>query len=79
MSVAEMIIHKVEALPVAEQRQVLDFVKSLEKHPRKQSDGARMARVLEKLAKLNPMPEVDDPVAWQRDIREDRALPGRDD
>ena len=33
---------------------------------------------LERLRQLNPFREIADPVAWQREIRQDRQLPGRD-
>ncbi len=42
------------------------------------STGRRMADILEKLAALSGLAEIDDPVAWQREVRKDRALPGRD-
>ncbi len=32
----------------------------------------------EKLRALNPFREIKDPVAWQREIRKDRFLPGHD-
>jgi hypothetical protein len=32
----------------------------------------------EKLRQLNPFREIADPVAWQKEIRKDRPLPGRD-
>ena len=35
---------------------------------------ADFARVRE----LNPYRDIEDPVAWQREIREDRPLPGRE-
>lgn len=40
----------------------------------KVSSGRKMASALEKLAALNTFAGVD-PVAWQRDIRQDRSLP----
>lgn len=33
---------------------------------------------LDQLRKLNPFREIADPVAWQREIRKDRTLSGRD-
>jgi hypothetical protein len=33
---------------------------------------------LRKLRKLGTFKEISDPVAWQREIRKDRPLPGRD-
>ncbi len=40
--------------------------------------GEAMARIMEQLAESNPFSEIDDPVAWQREIRKDRPLPGRE-
>lgn len=38
----------------------------------------RMAEALEKLAASDAFSEISDPVEWQREIRRDRPLPGRD-
>lgn len=38
----------------------------------------RMAEALEKLAATDAFSEISDPVEWQREIRKDRPLPGRD-
>ncbi|HEV2177773.1 MAG TPA: hypothetical protein VGW33_11320 [Terriglobia bacterium] len=40
--------------------------------------GQRMAEALERLARLNALSSIADPVAWERQQREDRELPGRD-
>ncbi|MCW1922308.1 hypothetical protein OKA05_07065 [Luteolibacter arcticus] len=37
----------------------------------------RMA-ALEEIRKLDPYRDITDPVAWQSEMREERALPGRD-
>jgi hypothetical protein len=37
-----------------------------------------LANALKAAVLLNPYRDVADPVAWQREIRNDRALPGRD-
>ena len=39
---------------------------------------ARRAVALEEIRRLNPYRDITDPVAWQREMREDRPLPGRD-
>ncbi|MBD2773794.1 hypothetical protein ICL16_17380 [Iningainema sp. BLCCT55] len=41
------------------------------------SRGQKMAEILEKLAANNAFAGVD-PIAWQRDVRSRRHLPGRD-
>ena len=43
------------------------------------TQGQRMARALERLAATNAFSEIEDPVAWQKEIRKDRPLPGRDE
>lgn len=40
--------------------------------------GLKMAEALEALAEVNALADITDPVAWQREIREDRPLPGRE-
>ena len=42
------------------------------------SAGGRMAEALEKLAASDAFSEISDPSEWQREIRKDRPLPGRD-
>jgi hypothetical protein len=37
----------------------------------------RRKEAFEKLRQLNPFREIEDPVAWQKEIRKDRPLPGR--
>ncbi|WP_263792697.1 hypothetical protein [Salinibacter sp.] len=39
--------------------------------------GQQMADALSKLADSGAFSEIEDPSAWQRTIREDRPLPGR--
>ncbi|MXY47407.1 MAG: hypothetical protein F4Y44_10620 [Chloroflexi bacterium] len=38
----------------------------------------KVAKAFEKLAELGTFSEIKDPVEWQREIRKDRPLPGRD-
>jgi hypothetical protein len=38
----------------------------------------RMAEALESLAAVDAFSEISDSVEWQREIRKDRPLPGRD-
>lgn len=41
--------------------------------------GERMAQALAELADMDAFRDIDDPSAWQRQVRTDRPLPGRDD
>ena len=38
----------------------------------------KIVEILEKLAASQTFAEITDPVAWQREMRQDRPLPGRD-
>ena len=40
--------------------------------------GYAMAALLEKLAKRRTFSTIPDPVKWQRELRQDRVLPGRE-
>ncbi len=42
-----------------------------------QDRGAKAAALLEELARRKTFSEIVDPIAWQREIRQDRQLPGR--
>ena len=44
----------------------------------KKQDRAKIARIVTKLQELHAYNDIKDPVAWQREIRADRKLPGRD-
>jgi len=43
------------------------------------SEGKKMAKALENLANLREKRSITDPIEWQREVRTDRGLPGRDD
>jgi hypothetical protein len=46
--------------------------------PMTESKREKLAQVLSRIAARNGLAEIADPVAWQRETREDRVLPGRD-
>lgn len=39
--------------------------------------GAAMAEALSKLAQIDAMADIADAAAWEREVRQDRELPGR--
>ena len=82
MTLEQTIRQHVEKLSLPLQGEVLDYVLSLEQKARRQSpdDGQRRSRLsasLKSLVALNPFAEVS-PVAWERDERQERDLPGRE-
>ena len=44
----------------------------------KRQDPVRIEKLVEELQALKPFKDIKDPVAWQREIRKDRPLPGRE-
>lgn len=89
MSIQETINQHLCALPENLQAEILNFVLFL-KHqklpnsvtPATLVDEQRRQKLdecLTQLAKNNPFADIDDPIAWQRGIRKDRHLPGRDE
>ncbi len=44
----------------------------------KSNQGKRMAAVLQRMADRRALSHIDDPAAWQREIRKDRPLPDRE-
>jgi hypothetical protein len=53
---------------------VLEQQPPVEGHTR----GHAMAAILEQLAERRTFSAITDPVRWQRELRQDRVLPGRD-
>ena len=43
------------------------------------TQGERMAKALERIAAADGLSHIQDPVEWQREIRKDRPLPGREE
>lgn len=85
MMLPEVIQQQVAELPPERQAQVLDFVLFLHTRPAASalpeflaSRRHRLAMALEKLHRLGTFADIGDPVSWQRDLRQDRPLPGRE-
>ena len=63
------------ALPQGQSVEVSVTVPEIDEEQR----GRERIAILRKLAASDPFREIDDPVAWQREIRRDRPLPGREE
>lgn len=82
------IIPLVESLPLPEKFQLMQLLltylaweEGLSLHvPNKPKikRGQSMASVLQRMADRNALSHISDPAAWQREIRKDRPLPGRE-
>ncbi len=77
---SEQILYEVEDLPEDMQREVIDFVQFLKAKSQKQKpyDSQRILSLLQEGRQQNLFASIYGPVAWQKDIRADRPLPGRD-
>ena len=79
--------HHAAVLPPPLQAELLNYAIYLEQKAKARNTTAdsehghrqRLSEVLENAAALNPYREIEDPVVWQREQRQDRPLPGRDD
>lgn len=85
MNYPALIAEHAQHLKPSEQKEVMDFVLFLEQRAGKLSAGIdeeergqRLSDAFRQLQAANPFKNLIDPVAWQREIRQDRPLPGRD-
>lgn len=84
MTLMEQIQNRLSKLSPDKQRQVLDFVAFLQLRPHTLPEpttdakrGRKIKELLNRLGTMKTFSEIADPVAWQRNTRKDRSLPGR--
>jgi len=87
-TLTQKILHDLELLPEAMQSETLDFVQFLKMKLEQNKttltietkpNGQEVADILEEASKRNLFTGIEDPAAWQREIRRDRPLPGRNE
>lgn len=86
MTLLEQIHNQIQQLPFEKQTEVLDFAMFLQERAQKplrvaSSDTERTERLRKAfatLAEMKTFANIIDPVEWQRQIRQDRRLPGRE-
>lgn len=84
-SILQQLQHQAAALPPALQAELLNYAIYLAQKAQANPVSAtarnqkreRFAAALAQAAALNPYGEIADPVAWQREQRQDRPLAGR--
>ena len=86
MTLLEEIEKQLRVLPPEKQSEVLDFIAFLQERARSARSASaeekrkeRLKKAFETLAELGTFADITDPVEWQRQIRKDRPLPGRDE
>jgi len=84
--ISQQILKDVESLPTQLQTEALDFIQLLKQKvnknkkitPDKDANGKEIAEIMSRIAERNhAFSDIEDPVEWQRKIRQDRPLPGR--
>jgi hypothetical protein len=86
MTLLELIQNQIQQLPPEKQVEVLDFATFLQERAQKplpvaSSDTERTQRLrnaFAALAEMKTFSNITDPVEWQRQIRKDKLLPGRE-
>lgn len=85
MTLTEQIQKQLSTLPPEKQSQVLDFVTFLQERTRSADSVAedpkrqeRLKKAFETLTELGTFANRNDPVDWQRQMRKDRPVPGRE-
>lgn len=82
MKLDHAIAQHVEKLPLSLQSEILDFVLYLEQKVERQPSNnierrKNLASALQKASTMNPYSDLDQ-IAWVREQRTERHLPGRD-
>ncbi len=85
-AVLEQLLHDAGDLPKEMQKEALNFVRFLKSRlPVKQSqvkkqkpNSEKLIRLLQEASEKKLFSHIHDPAAWQRDLRRDRSLPGRE-
>lgn len=86
-TLTEEIIHDLAELPTEMQMETLDFIrflktKWLNQHALQaeaKNNGVALAELLDNAATSHLFAGINDPVAWQHEIRQDRLLSGREE
>lgn len=76
-AIAEKIYQQVQILPIDKQQKALDYIENLTQfnQPQISEKTQRLQQIMQQLASQNAFAKIDDPVAWQNEIRQDRQLP----
>ncbi|MGD0960112.1 MAG: hypothetical protein ABSB19_09915 [Methylomonas sp.] len=85
-TITQQIQEEMESLPPEMQEEALDFVRFLKTKLEKtgalgqyEPNGTKAVAIMEAIAaRGTAFKDIGDPTAWQREIRQDRPLPGRE-
>lgn len=79
-TIKQRLLDAIDRSPISELENTLIFLENrlILNQPDKDYP-AKAVNILKQLAQLNACANIEDPIAWQSDLRTDRPLPGRDD
>ena len=85
-AIAQKIFEDVEKLPPDMQEETFNFVQFLKskviksdcKLKRAEPNGIALAQLMKEASKKNLFSHIENPAEWQREIRKERSLPGRE-
>ena len=86
-AITQQIYEHAGSLPLKMQEETLDFIQFLKtrllnaqlKLKQSKPNGAKLAQLMEEASKKSLFTHMQDPCAWQREIRRDRPLPLREE
>jgi hypothetical protein len=85
MALLEQIKRNAALLPEDRQIEVLNFISILSKKQQLKRSSSlddeqikSIKEAFKRLTEIRAFKEIDDPVAWQRETRKDKSLPGRE-
>jgi hypothetical protein len=80
LTIKQQLLEAIDRAPIADLESTLTFLENRLALPQPDSNyPARAVSILKQLAQVNACATIEDPIAWQKEIRIDRPLPGRDD
>lgn len=85
-AITQKIIENLGTLPPDMQEETLNFVQFLkekllnskQKQKKNELNTAKLAQLMEEASKKNLFADIKNPAEWQREIRKERSLPGRE-
>jgi hypothetical protein len=80
LTIKQRLLEAIDRAPIEELENTLAFLENrLTLQSPDSNYPARAVSILNQLAQIDACATIEDPIAWQREIRNDRPLPGRDD
>ncbi len=80
LTIKQRLLEAIDRAPTEHLESTLTFLENrLTAQPPDTDYPARAVSILNQLAQINACATIEDPIVWQKNIRTDRPLPGRDD